>query len=129
MTRTLKILSAISFFFSLFAVVGAPFGQSAAAASYGAIAFSPSTGVWGYSYNYGTRGAAEHRAMRECRARGSGCRSIVWFRDACGALAVGQGNAYGWGWNVSRTSAQNRAIRECRARTGGCRIRVDVCSR
>jgi len=96
---------------------------------YGAIAFSPSNGVWGYSYNYNARGAAERRAMRECRARGSGCRSIVWFRNACGALAVGQGNAYGWGWNTSRQQARRRAMAECRARTSGCRIRADVCSR
>ncbi len=103
-------------------------GVQGAAAGYGAIAYSPSSGVWGYSYNYGSRGSAQRRALRECRARGRGCRSVVWFRDACGALASGRGNAYGWSWNTSRAAARRRAMRECRARTGGCRIRVDVCS-
>lgn len=122
-----------SFIFTIVFAAGALFlgdapGVQSASAGYGAIAYSPSSGVWGYSYNYGSRGAAERRALRECRIRGGGCRSIVWFRNACGALASGHGNAYGWSWNTSRAAARRRAMRECRARTGGCRIRVDVCS-
>jgi len=121
------------FIFAVVFVTGALFlgetpGVQSASAGYGAIAYSPSSGAWGYSYNYGSRGAAEGRALRECRVRGSGCRSIVWFRNACGALASGNGNAYGWAWNTSRATARRRALRECRARTSGCRIRVDVCS-
>jgi len=103
-------------------------GVESAAAGYGAIAYSPSNGVWGYSYDYGSRAAAERRAMRECRARGAGCRPVVWFRNACGALATGRGDAYGWAWNNSRAQARRRALRECRNRTTGCRLRVDVCS-
>ncbi len=106
-----------------------PVGQSASAASFGAIAFSQDTGGWGYSYNYRSRGAAQRRAMNECRSKGRGCRVIVWFRNACGALAVGRGNAYGWGWDAIRNRARGRALSACRARAGGCQIRVDVCSR
>ena len=119
--------------FTVVFVAGALFlgdkpGVQSAAAGYGAIAYSSSSGGWGYSYNYGSRGAAERRALRECRVRGGGCRTVVWFRNACGALASGRGNAYGWSWNTSRAVARRRAMRECRARTSGCRIRVDVCS-
>src|ERR1700733_9615979 len=36
--------------------------------TYAAIAYSPSTGKWGYGYNYGTRGGAERAALRTCNA-------------------------------------------------------------
>ena len=106
-----------------------PFGHSASAASFGAIAFSQDTGAWGYSYKYRSRSAAERRALNECRGKGYGCRIIVWFRDACGALAVGRANAYGWGWDAVRSRARGRALAACRARSSGCQLRVDVCSR
>jgi len=122
-------LFAVAFVIGIALMASEPFGQSASAARYGSIAFSQNSGAWGYSYGYSSRSAAQRRAMRECRARGYGCRVVVWFRNACGALAVGRGNAYGWSWNTSRARARRRAMAECRARTGGCRIRVTVCSR
>ena len=33
---------------------------------YGAIAYSPSTGAYGWSNNYATRNGAETRALQEC---------------------------------------------------------------
>ncbi|MFP4538135.1 MAG: DUF4189 domain-containing protein, partial [Dichotomicrobium sp.] len=68
MTRILKTLSIFSVVFVCVIVAASLSGPSASAASYGAIAYSPNSGVWGYSYDYGSRGAAERRAMRECRA-------------------------------------------------------------
>lgn len=114
-------------FLAAFAI-GALAQSGEAQAGYGAIAYSPSSGAYGYSYNYPSRYTAESRALNECAARGGGCRVMVWFRNACGALATGAGRAYGWAWNTSRSAARARALAECRARTSGCYIRVLVCS-
>jgi serine/threonine-protein kinase len=86
---------------------------------YGAIAFSQDTGRHGYSYNYDSRGEAERRALNEC---GRGCTVAVWFRNACGALAVGEDNAYGSGWSTSRREAENIAMNGCGEHSGSCSV-------
>lgn len=103
-------------------------GTGAALADFGAIAFSPQNGAFGYSYGAGTRGQAERIAMSNCRANGAGCRLLVYFQNACGALAVGNGNGYGFAWAGSRGQAEGRAMRECRNRTSSCRIVAWSCS-
>ncbi len=70
---------------------------------YGAIAFSQGSGADGYSTNYSTQGGAQAKALQEC---GGGCKVILWFKNACGALAVGKGNGYGSGW--ARATAKPR---------------------
>ena len=99
----------------------ATLGSTAALADdkYGAIAFSQDTGRHGYSYNYNSRGGAESRALNEC---GRSCSVAVWFRNACGALAVGENNAYGSGWAVDRGDAENIALDGCGQHAGDCRI-------
>ncbi len=99
-----------------------------ALADYGAIAFSPGTGAHGYSYGAGSRGQAERVAMSNCRGYASDCRVLVYFQNACAALAVGSGNGYGFAWAGSRGQAENRAMRECRNRTSSCRVIRWVCS-
>ena len=103
-------------------------GAGVALAAFGAIAFSPQSGAYGYSYGAGTRAQAERVAMSNCRANGAGCRLLVYFRNACGALAVGNGNGYGFAWAASRGPAEGRAMRECRNRTSSCRIVAWSCS-
>lgn len=91
----------------------------ASAQNYGAIAFSPDSGAVGYSYNYRRRDLAEERALEE---RGRGCRVVIWFRNACGALATGDGNGYGSGWSTSRGTAERIALNECAQHTDNCRV-------
>jgi serine/threonine-protein kinase len=95
---------------------------------YGAIAFSQSTGIDGYSFNYPSRHAAERRALRNCRAAAGDCAVVVYFSNACGALAVGRGNGYGVGWAPKRRWAENKAMAACNAYTNRCRIQRWVCS-
>lgn len=103
--------------------------QGAAAQSFGAIAYSPSSGAWGWSSDYGSRGQAERRAIRECRNRGSGCRNAIWFRNACGALAKGNNGGWGANWGNNRNQARSKALRTCRSYGNrGCRIVEAVCS-
>lgn len=102
---------------------------TASAAEFGAIAFSTSTGAHGYSHNFKSRVQAERVALRACRAYGGGCRVVVYFYNACGALAVGRRNGYGFGWAPGRGTAKNIAMAACRQRTSSCRTVRSVCSR
>ena len=96
--------------------------------SFGAIAYSVSSGSWGYSENYGSRAEAQTRAMRECRT--SDCEVAAWFYNSCGALAADEKNG-SWGAaqgsNVAKAQAgaQARCVKE-----GGtnCQILFSRCS-
>jgi hypothetical protein len=82
---------------------------------YGAIAYSPSTGAAGWSWNYATRNAAENRALLECE-KYSGkqdCFIAVWVRNAWAALAKASNLAYGWAWNTDKSKAQTNALENC----------------
>ena len=56
----------------------------------GGIAFSPSTGIYGYSYRWHSTGDATDVAMKECRKRtsASDCTFVGGFGNMCGALTV-----------------------------------------
>ncbi len=91
---------------------------------FGAIAYSPSTGAAGWSYNYATRDAAENRALRECESSsGKGdCFVAVWVRDAWASLARAANLAYGWAWNTDKCTAQINALQECSQRGLDCSL-------
>jgi hypothetical protein len=94
---------------------------------YGAIAYSPSTGAHGWSYDYDVRVAAESAAMAICRQGAVDCIVPVWFRNACGALAVGP-QGYGSGWGASRSNAENAALLTCGKYSDNCSIRRWACT-
>lgn len=105
------------------------FAAAAEAKEHGAIAFSSQSGAHGYSHNYGSRGAAEQRALSGCRNNGGGCRVVLYFNDACGALAVGDGNGSGYAWAPTRRQAERRALSNCSEYTSSCQIVRWVCSK
>jgi serine/threonine-protein kinase len=74
-------------------------GETSAKNNYGAIAYSPSTHAIGWSYDYGSHAAAEDAALVNCRKQANDCVTH-WFRDACGALAVGP-KGYGMAWGAT----------------------------
>lgn len=100
--------------------------QAALAQTYfGAIAYSPSTGSDGFSYDYGTQRDAEMRAHQECINSGGSadCKVVIWFRNACGALAVANDGTYGSGWGSDKGIAETYAIQTCNDYGGrGCKI-------
>ena len=102
------------------------FGVTAAEAQnkFGAIAYNKSSGRYGYSYNYNSRGEAEDRALSECTGS---CDIVVWFKNACGALATGNG---GWGaaWAPSRRGAENKAVDACSEHANNCSVIRWVCT-
>ncbi len=92
---------------------------------YGAIAYSPSTHLYGYSYDHEYRSAAEDAAMNYC---GQGdCSVAIWFRNACGALAIGS-SGYGSGWGSNRSRAEAEALNSCRGYSDNCQIQQWVCT-
>jgi len=97
----------------------------AAADNYGAIAYSQDSGAEGYANDYDSRGGAEARALREC---GGGCEVVLWFKNACGALATGEDNGYGTGWATSRREAENIAMSNCNDIANECSVVRWVCT-
>ncbi|MBV8838723.1 MAG: DUF4189 domain-containing protein [Alphaproteobacteria bacterium] len=120
MTRRLLALAGL--FCIALAAQGAP---AAAQDNYGAIAFSTGSGAHGWANDYGSRGGAENAALEQC---GGGCRVVLWFKNACGALATASDNSYGTGWSGSRRAAETIAMRNCYARGSGCGILRWVCT-
>ncbi|MDP2120094.1 MAG: DUF4189 domain-containing protein [Hoeflea sp.] len=102
-------------------------GGAAMADNYGAIAFSKSTGGFGFAYDHLSRRDAENRAMAECRARTRGCEIAIWFKNACGSVAMGS-NGWGSAWAESRRAAERAAIRNCSRHTRGCTTLAWTCT-
>jgi hypothetical protein len=72
--------------------------RGSAGPSYGAIAYSGTAAVHGFSRNQGSRARAEAEALGHCRARerdAGDCKVLVWFYDRCAALATGSKGAHG----------------------------------
>ena len=116
--------------------IGLPFltfcslAQAQAQTYYGAITYSDASGTHGFSYDYSTRAGAETRAISECeRVSGYGdCYVLVWFRNACGALAESYDGAYGSGWGSDRAIAEQYALQSCNQYGRGCTISRWVCT-
>jgi serine/threonine-protein kinase len=103
-------------------------GKVEARDNYGAIAYSPSTGAYGWSYDHVSQASAVSAALAECSQRAGDCQVPLWFRNACGALAVGSGGGFGTGWGTSRGIAERYALRVCRQHAGSCSVRRWVCT-
>ena len=103
--------------------------SSAPRRSYGAIAYSVTSGAWGYSEEYSGRSAAQNRAIKECRT--SDCAIASWFYNSCGALAAsGTNGPWGGAQGADEPRAKQAALARC-AKEGGtnCQILFSRCSR
>jgi len=93
--------------------------------NYGAFAFSENTGAYGYSYDHSSRGSAEKDALNRCSGS---CTVVLWFKNACGALAAGDGHGYGTGWAGNRSRAEEIAMSNCEERTDDCKLLAWACT-
>lgn len=76
---------------------------------YGAFAVSTATGDVGWAINSSTQSGAESLARSKCGA--SSCAGVLWFRNACGALAQSQNDSsWGWAWSTTRQEAITKAF-------------------
>ena len=101
---------------------------AASADSYGSIAYSASKGSAGWAFDSPTQAAAEGKALKNCRQFATDCVIVTWFRNACGALAVGSGNGYGSSWADNREAAERLALKECTTHAQGCAIQRWACA-
>jgi hypothetical protein len=102
-------------------------GQDARQPLNGAIAYSPNTRRYGYSYNDTSRALAEADAMRYCQSYASDCKIVVRFSNACGALAIGP-TGYGGAWGRTRADAEHNALDACGKFSKACHIEKWVCT-
>jgi serine/threonine-protein kinase len=111
--------------FVVLVAIGVSLPNLAHAANFGAIAYSSSTGAYGWSFDYSSRTEAEQVATQNCGE--ADCTPELWFVDACGAIAIGD-DGYGTGWGADRDRAEAEAIETCRNYTMNCSVRQSVCS-
>lgn len=95
---------------------------------FGAIAYSQETDAHGWSTDNATQGAAEKLALKECATHGPGCVVTTWFRNGCGALAVGPDRAWGADWGVDEAEAEKKALRQCSDVGNHCGVARTVCT-
>ena len=73
-----------------------------------------------------SRASARDNAVARCRGivDDINCREVLWFRNACGAVAHSADRSRsGVGWGSSREDAQTKAIAACHASGGqNCRV-------
>ena len=95
---------------------------------YGAIAYSPERGAWGWAKDYQSQDDAEDRAMDECeqRSEGTECRVATWFRNGCGSLASGP-NGWGADWGNSDWEAATKAMERCSEHSKDCKVKEKIC--
>lgn len=113
----------------IFMVSADPSRAEDSSSRFGAIAFSPSTRMYGYVYDYADKDSARKGAIEECKrhAEKNDCKAVVDFENGCGALAVGD-IGYGTGWGDALGTAQHKALDSCSSWTGGCHIVRWVCT-
>jgi len=88
---------------------------------WGAIAYSTTTGAYGFAVDVKTKREAESGAFAKC---GSNCDLIKTFRDACGVVAVG-GKRVTYESGASREIAETKALKKC---GDACTVKVWACT-
>ncbi|MBV5260077.1 DUF4189 domain-containing protein [Synechococcus moorigangaii CMS01] len=98
-------------------------------ALFGAIAFSEATGEYGYVIDVATQTEAEQAAVEDCEffAESGDCQALVWFSNACGAIAMGP-EAYGSGWGEDIATAEAAAVDVCSDFGSGCEVVDSICT-
>ena len=98
-----------------------------ARAAFGAIAYSPSTGSYGYWYGANCRAEAENGALNNCG--GADRQIVVWVQNGWASLAVNNEGRWGYGWSTNcREEADRNALNNAGGRRCGARILCWVAS-
>ncbi len=96
--------------------------------SFGAISLSPETGATGWSHDYSSRWEAEEVAQSHCDRNADDCRTAIWFKNGCGAVARGADGGWGADWASGRRQAQRAAMASCSNHSDSCRVVRWQCS-
>jgi serine/threonine-protein kinase len=100
---------------------------SHAADYFGAIAFSNRTKAHGWAKDFPSRAAAEKAAIASCAKHADDCQAVLWFKNACGALATGPKGS-GWAWAEDQLHADNAARHACEQHSPACTVKRRVCT-
>jgi hypothetical protein len=87
---------------------------------YGAIAYSLSTGLAGWSWRASSVAEAERLALSYCQMHDA--TVVGWGQNCCLCLAAGPGRGYGWAWHADATTAMNNALARCRVYEASPRV-------
>jgi Domain of unknown function (DUF4189) len=99
------------------------FATSVFADQHAAIAYSASTGQYGYSYGFSDLGDAETDAINRCGA--TDAVVVTWSRNEWCSLALSDDGSYGWGSGETQDESDANAMSAC---TGNPHIEVSVFS-
>lgn len=93
--------------------------------TWGAIAYSKTTGAWGYATGGGR--SAQYNAIRN--AKSADAQVIAVKYDCWLALATGDDKtAYGFGYAGNRVDAEKHAVEECGKRTKNAKVALSFCT-
>ena len=92
---------------------------------FGAIAFSPSTGQYGWAKNQTVEAGASDEAVSGCGV--DDCEAVVVFGN-CAALSVGDGYSVGFSKAKSVGKAEDAALAKCDEFTTNCIISASICN-
>ncbi len=92
---------------------------------FGAIAFSPSTGQYGWAKNQSVEADASDEAVSGCGVED--CEAVVVFAS-CAALSVGDGFGMGFSKAKSVDKAEDAALAKCDEFTTNCIVSASVCN-
>ena len=103
-------------------------GAASARDYYGAISYSKTTRSLGYVYDMESQDEAESAALIACSDFASDCEPMIWFRNACGAMAVSSEGAWGSNWGEDEATAEKKALAGCGQYAKDCQIVRWVCT-
>ena len=113
------------------AIAGAAAAQNRNQVLFGAIAYSPETRTIGVAADNATQAEAESVALQNCRSESSNpedCRVVMWVRNACAGLSVGDDGGWGTDWGNDRATAERKAMAFCSKYSQTCRPTRTICS-
>ena len=90
---------------------------------FAAIAYSPSTGAYGYGNGYSSKAEAIARAKAEC---GEPDAVVKWARNAWLALALSSDGGYGSGWGTTAAKARELAVESCLENNDDAKVAVCI---
>ena len=125
----MKVSKTLTLALAVAALLGISDGPTAAqsnGARFGSIAYSQHTGRYGSSWSFGDQFDAVEQALASCN-RGD-CRTLLWFRNSCGALARARNGAIVWASGSSLVDAKRHASNQCTREWGSCKLICSVCS-
>jgi hypothetical protein len=98
---------------------------------YGALAFSPKTGKYGYSWNQPNQTTAEKTALAECKA--DDAKLLTWVKFGWAVLVIAEDNAYGFdevhGDGVNSKTAYENALKKLREHSDAkVKTTITICS-